>query len=61
MLAIYSPRQGVRGLREWTEDIRTALSQAQWEERRSPRLDAEELARFLLDAYEGGILRARAL
>jgi hypothetical protein len=39
--------------REWTEDIRTALSQAQSEERLSPRLDAEELVRFLLDADEG--------
>jgi len=43
----------------WTKEIEVAIAQAQAEGEVSERFKARDLAAFLLDAYEGAILRAR--
>jgi TetR/AcrR family transcriptional repressor of nem operon len=43
----------------WTADIAAAVREAQADGAIANRLDAEEIAAFLLDAYEGALLRAR--
>jgi len=62
-IADHSPliRQELSGLfTAWTEDIAAAVRDAQSEGTVSAERDAGELAAFLLDAYEGALLRARA-
>jgi TetR/AcrR family transcriptional regulator, transcriptional repressor for nem operon len=43
----------------WTEDIAAAIRDAQRAGAISIKTDADDLAGFLLDAYEGALLRAR--
>jgi TetR/AcrR family transcriptional regulator, transcriptional repressor for nem operon len=43
----------------WTKDIEAAIGDAQADASISTRIDAGDLAAFLLDAYEGALLRAR--
>ena len=43
----------------WTEDLEVAIADAQTEGAVSSKHDAADLAAFLLDAYEGALLRAR--
>jgi TetR/AcrR family transcriptional repressor of nem operon len=43
----------------WTRDIEVAIRDAQADASISTRVDAGDLAAFLLDAYEGALLRAR--
>jgi TetR/AcrR family transcriptional repressor of nem operon len=45
---------------DWTRDIESAISEAQLTAAISTKAQADRLAIFLLDAYEGAILRARA-
>jgi len=53
-------RDGLRGLySRWTKDIETVIREAQDEGTISSKAMAEDLAAFLLDAYEGVLLRAR--
>jgi TetR/AcrR family transcriptional repressor of nem operon len=43
----------------WTKDIEEAVRDAQADGTMSSKLDPADLAAFLLDAYEGALLRAR--
>ncbi len=43
----------------WTKDIETVIGEAQADGSVSSKIDAADLAAFLLDAYEGALLRAR--
>jgi TetR/AcrR family transcriptional repressor of nem operon len=43
----------------WTSDIAAAIREAQADASIATRTDAGDLAAFLLDAYEGALLRAR--
>jgi TetR/AcrR family transcriptional regulator, transcriptional repressor for nem operon len=43
----------------WTEDVEAAIAEAQEQGTVSDKTTAAELAAFLLDAYEGALLRAR--
>ncbi|MEJ1975152.1 MAG: TetR family transcriptional regulator C-terminal domain-containing protein [Acetobacteraceae bacterium] len=43
----------------WTSDIETAVREAQADASIATRTDPADLAAFLLDAYEGALLRAR--
>jgi TetR/AcrR family transcriptional regulator, transcriptional repressor for nem operon len=43
----------------WTEDIETAIADAQQQGKISSKTKASDIAAFLLDAYEGALLRAR--
>ena len=43
----------------WTKEMEVAIAQAQTDGDVSERFRARDLAAFLLDAYEGAILRAR--
>ncbi len=53
-------RDGLRRLyARWTEDVEAAIAEAQQQGAVSNELTAAELAAFLLDAYEGAVLRAR--
>ncbi len=53
-------RDGLLGLySRWTKDIETVIREAQDEGTISTKAAAEDLAAFLLDAYEGALLRAR--
>jgi TetR/AcrR family transcriptional repressor of nem operon len=53
-------RDGLRRLyARWTEDVEAAIAEAQQKGAVSNELTAAELAAFLLDAYEGALLRAR--
>jgi TetR/AcrR family transcriptional repressor of nem operon len=44
---------------QWTEDLEIAIRDAQDQGAMSNKTDAADLAAFLLDSYEGAILRAR--
>jgi TetR/AcrR family transcriptional repressor of nem operon len=53
-------RDSLRGLYgRWTEDLEVAIADAQEQGTVSRRMKAADLAAFLLDAYEGTLLRAR--
>jgi TetR/AcrR family transcriptional regulator, transcriptional repressor for nem operon len=53
-------RESLRKLYEqWTKDVETTIAEAQAQGAVSKTLTAAELAAFLLDAYEGALLRAR--
>jgi TetR/AcrR family transcriptional repressor of nem operon len=53
-------RDGLRRLYErWTKDVEAAIAEAQEQGAVAKTLTAAELAAFLLDAYEGALLRAR--
>lgn len=53
-------RDGLRRLYEqWTRDVEATIAEAQDQGAVSNDLTAAELAAFLLDAYEGALLRAR--
>jgi TetR/AcrR family transcriptional regulator, transcriptional repressor for nem operon len=53
-------RDSLRRLYErWTRDVEAAIAEAQEQGAVSKALTAAELAAFLLDAYEGALLRAR--
>jgi TetR/AcrR family transcriptional repressor of nem operon len=53
-------RDGLRRLYErWTKDVEATISEAQEQGAVSNKITAGELAAFLLDAYEGALLRAR--
>jgi TetR/AcrR family transcriptional regulator, transcriptional repressor for nem operon len=53
-------RDGLRRLYErWTKDVEATVAEAQEQGAVSNKLTAAELAAFLLDAYEGALLRAR--
>jgi TetR/AcrR family transcriptional regulator, transcriptional repressor for nem operon len=53
-------RESLRKLYEqWTKDVETIIAEAQEQGAVSKTLTAAELAAFLLDAYEGALLRAR--
>jgi TetR/AcrR family transcriptional regulator, transcriptional repressor for nem operon len=53
-------RDSLRRLYErWTVDVEAAIAEAQEQGSVSRELTATELAAFLLDAYEGALLRAR--
>ena len=61
-LANQSPliRESLRGLfAQWTDDLRIAIADAQADGAITSEAPAEELAAFVLDAYEGALLRAR--
>jgi TetR/AcrR family transcriptional repressor of nem operon len=61
-LADHSPliRERLAGLfASWTRDIEDAVRDAQAEGSISSRTNPADLAAFLLDAYEGALLRAR--
>ena len=53
-------RDSLRRLYErWTKDVEATIAEAQEQGAVSKALTAAELAAFLLDAYEGALLRAR--
>ena len=53
-------RDGLHRLYErWTKDVEAAIAEAQEQGAVAKTLTAAELAAFLLDAYEGALLRAR--
>jgi TetR/AcrR family transcriptional repressor of nem operon len=53
-------RDSLRGLyAQWTKDLEVAIHDAQAQGSISTKLPASDLAAFLLDAYEGALLRAR--
>jgi TetR/AcrR family transcriptional repressor of nem operon len=53
-------RESLRRLYErWTKDVEATIAEAQDQGAVSKALTAAELAGFLLDAYEGALLRAR--
>jgi TetR/AcrR family transcriptional regulator, transcriptional repressor for nem operon len=53
-------RDSLRRLYErWTEDVEATIAEAQRQGAISDEMTAAELAAFLLDAYEGTLLRAR--
>jgi TetR/AcrR family transcriptional regulator, transcriptional repressor for nem operon len=53
-------RDSLRGLYgRWTEDLEVAIADAQDQGTVSHKMKAADLAAFLLDAYEGALLRAR--
>jgi TetR/AcrR family transcriptional regulator, transcriptional repressor for nem operon len=53
-------RDSLRRLYErWTKDVEATIAEAQEQGSVSKTLTAAELAAFLLDAYEGALLRAR--
>jgi TetR/AcrR family transcriptional regulator, transcriptional repressor for nem operon len=45
--------------KRWTEDLEIAIADAQAEGTVSSKYEAADIAAFLLDAYEGALLRAR--
>jgi TetR/AcrR family transcriptional repressor of nem operon len=53
-------REGLRKLYgQWTKDIEATIAEAQAKGEIAGKAKAAELAAFLLDAYEGALLRAR--
>jgi len=53
-------RESLRRLYErWTKDVEATIAEAQQQGAVAKTLTAAELAAFLLDAYEGALLRAR--
>jgi TetR/AcrR family transcriptional regulator, transcriptional repressor for nem operon len=53
-------RDGLRRLYErWTKDVEATIAEAQEQGLVSKKAKASDLAAFLLDAYEGALLRAR--
>jgi len=53
-------RDSLRRLyQRWTKDVEVVIAEAQQQGTVSTELTAAELAAFLLDAYEGALLRAR--
>jgi TetR/AcrR family transcriptional repressor of nem operon len=61
-LANQSPtiRESLRNLyAQWTKDIETAIAEAQQQGKIANKTKAADIAAFLLDSYEGALLRAR--
>ena len=61
-LANQSPtiRESLRNLyAQWTKDIETAIAEAQEQGKIANKTKAADIAAFLLDSYEGALLRAR--
>ena len=53
-------RDSLRRLYErWTKDVEATIAEAQEQGAVSDKITAADLAAFLLDAYEGALLRAR--
>jgi TetR/AcrR family transcriptional repressor of nem operon len=53
-------RESLRGLyARWTDDLEATIAEAQQQGAVGNTMKAEDLAAFLLDAYEGALLRAR--
>jgi TetR/AcrR family transcriptional repressor of nem operon len=61
-LANQSPtiRESLQNLyAQWTKDIETAIAEAQEQGKIASKTKAADIAAFLLDSYEGALLRAR--